>query len=417
MQLPAYQIPRNALLDLSPINDAIDTGIRVKQQGVENDFRRQDLDMRKQEFASNQADRADARMERFKAASAGVAQMILEDKDPNRASQAWSKLISSDPRWTQALTTAGVDPNDYKAGASTIIAQVRGYRDPTETALKQAQLENARGTNAVQAAQLAQFKNQTPEARARMAPTYGLQPGTTAYNNFVLTGQYAPDTPKIGTLKDGEQLYTINKAGDGINFIPGPQGAAPSDSALKREAELRKEFSAQPTVKDFQTVRDAYTNVKQSAAGQSPASDISMIFAYMKLLDPTSVVREGEFATAQNAAGVPTQVYNLYNRMLSGERLSPGQRTDFLKSADSIYQGRERQYQGVVSEFRRLATGSGARPEQIVIDHSVREAPPPAPGRQPPPGQQPPPPPRQRAVNPSTGQIIEWDGTQWIEVR
>jgi hypothetical protein len=36
----------------------------------------------------------------------------------------------------------------------------------------------------------------------------------------------------------------------------------------------------------------------------------------MKMLDPTSVVREGEFATAQNAASIPIKIVNMYNKAL-----------------------------------------------------------------------------------------------------
>ena len=61
-----------------------------------------------------------------------------------------------------------------------------------------------------------------------------------------------------------------------------------------------------------------------------------MIFAYMKMLDPGSVVREQEFANAQNAAGVPDQVRNAYNKALRGERLNPAQRAEFLRSAKQM---------------------------------------------------------------------------------
>jgi len=61
-----------------------------------------------------------------------------------------------------------------------------------------------------------------------------------------------------------------------------------------------------------------------------------MIFAYMKMLDPGSVVREQEFANAQNAAGVPDQVRNAYNKALRGERLNPEQRAQFLSSAKQV---------------------------------------------------------------------------------
>ena len=51
----------------------------------------------------------------------------------------------------------------------------------------------------------------------------------------------------------------------------------------------------------------------------------------MKMLDPTSVVREGEFATAQNATGVPERIRNSFNKAMSGERLGQKQRTKFIR--------------------------------------------------------------------------------------
>ena len=59
---------------------------------------------------------------------------------------------------------------------------------------------------------------------------------------------------------------------------------------------------------------------------------ISLIFGFMKMLDPGSVVREGEFATAQNAASIPDRIRNAYNRALEGTRLNPQQR-EMFKSA------------------------------------------------------------------------------------
>jgi len=56
----------------------------------------------------------------------------------------------------------------------------------------------------------------------------------------------------------------------------------------------------------------------------------------MKILDPASVVRETEFANAQNAAGVPDQIRNMYNRALRGERLGEAQRDDFVNSAKKL---------------------------------------------------------------------------------
>lgn len=72
------------------------------------------------------------------------------------------------------------------------------------------------------------------------------------------------------------------------------------------------------------------------AAEDTAAGDISLIFAFMKMNDPGSTVREGEFATAQNATGVPGRVVAAYNRALQGTRLTPTLRADFKKTAGNI---------------------------------------------------------------------------------
>lgn len=124
----------------------------------------------------------------------------------------------------------------------------------------------------------------------------------------------------------------------------------------KGEMGLRKEL--QDRIKPDRTVLGMYTNVQNAANNPSAAGDLSMIFAFMKMLDPGSVVREQEFANAQNAAGVPDQVRNAYNRAISGERLNPTQRADFVQQARNLAdaaQGRitavTREYQGIADEY------------------------------------------------------------------
>ena len=85
------------------------------------------------------------------------------------------------------------------------------------------------------------------------------------------------------------------------------------------------------------------------------------------MLDPGSVVREGEFATAQNAASVPSQVVNVYNRVLTGERLNPVQRNDFTGQSANIYNSVLSNQSQLEEQFTGLARRAGFRPEDIVI--------------------------------------------------
>lgn len=152
---------------------------------------------------------------------------------------------------------------------------------------------------------------------------------------------------------------------DGTIDVVGGERAA-NNNPRKAEADLRKEFNARPEVKEYRDVSNSYRTIRDlfSKSG-SAAGDIAGIFAFMKMLDPGSVVREGEFANAQNAGGVPDIVRNAYNRALSGQRLNPKQRADFLSQAESIYTTRSRRYADIVSEYRGYASDYELNPDRI----------------------------------------------------
>lgn len=142
------------------------------------------------------------------------------------------------------------------------------------------------------------------------------------------------------------------------------------DSRIFAKADkLRDEFNTQS--KEFITVNDSYNQVKAVAADSSAAGDLAMIFAFMKMLDPNSVVREQEFANAQNAAGVPDRVRNAWNRALSGERLNPNQRDDFIKQADNLYKSKKGRQDAVVKRYTEIAKRNKVNPDDVVGDMSV----------------------------------------------
>jgi len=108
-------------------------------------------------------------------------------------------------------------------------------------------------------------------------------------------------------------------------------------TSFKNVNDLRKNYFAHPTTKATDSMDTAYRKIASAAENPSAAGDLSLIFGYMKMLDPGSTVREGEFATAQNATGVPERVLNSYNRVMSGERLSKVQRGDFSGQAKNVW--------------------------------------------------------------------------------
>lgn len=143
---------------------------------------------------------------------------------------------------------------------------------------------------------------------------------------------------------------------------------------IQSETDLRREFLGQPDAKDLPLIASSYQNVVSAAQNDSAAGDLSLIFAYMKILDPNSVVREQEFANAQNAASVPDQIRNTYNRILSGERLNPNQRMDFVTQAQSVYGNRVARYNGLAERYRGLAEEYGFAPDRVALIESLPEA-------------------------------------------
>lgn len=108
--------------------------------------------------------------------------------------------------------------------------------------------------------------------------------------------------------------------------------AAAAAPGFEDETKLRKEYDK--ASEDFKEANVGFQKVQNAAAATpSGANDLALIFGYMKVLDPGSVVREGEFANAENSGGVAERIRNSYNRILRGERLSDVQREAFIQSA------------------------------------------------------------------------------------
>jgi hypothetical protein len=130
-------------------------------------------------------------------------------------------------------------------------------------------------------------------------------------------------------------------------------------------APLRKEFQALQTIKEANLAELMIGKIRNTSP--NAAGDLSLVFAYMKMLDPGSVVREGEQALARNAAGVPEVIRTMYNRVASGETLSPEQRQRFKEEADKLLVTYRQRFNVKANEYRRLATQQGIDPKDVVL--------------------------------------------------
>jgi hypothetical protein len=144
----------------------------------------------------------------------------------------------------------------------------------------------------------------------------------------------------------------------------GPQDPAAGENRIRNERELRREY--QGATQEYRTVRQAFQKVEASLAQGTGIGDVGGIFGVMKIFDPGSTVREGEAATVQNSGGVPETIRGLYNRVVTGERLTPQQRAEIVAVGRAQFGTYEQGYRGRVADFTRMAEDYGIDPRNIV---------------------------------------------------
>lgn len=143
---------------------------------------------------------------------------------------------------------------------------------------------------------------------------------------------------------------------------------------LDNEAVMRKEWQAYN--KDYKQAADSWNKVDKIAQvyqnappnANLGATDMALVFTWMKTLDPTSVVREGEYANAQNSAGVPEYARALYNKTIGEGQLSPVSRNEIIKSAKQMYDAQKQSYDQSTEQYRALAKRKGLDPDAVTLD-------------------------------------------------
>lgn len=154
-------------------------------------------------------------------------------------------------------------------------------------------------------------------------------------------------------------------------------GIVAKGQGLKSATDLRKEYTSLPEIKRFDIVRSSYDKILQSSKEKGGPADLSLVYAYMKMLDEGSVVRETEFKSAAEARGalsklegsgvtVPAFLVQAVNRMQDGSILLPEQREAFRKQAQILYNSSARQAKKTADVYKGYAAEYNTKPELVV---------------------------------------------------
>jgi hypothetical protein len=304
----------------------------------------------------------------IKGAQAGV-NYALSVADPDRFKKqvdARTAAAKAPSEVTEAAGKAAKSAAEGQVAAGTVDAKIKQEKAAADEALAKARVAVATAPDAIAKAAAekeferakaekekidAQFARQKALADLdKQAADLGL---TKEQKNKVLA-----ETKKLGqeTAKITLELEAL-KASGGID----------AEKKFEKEGKFRKEYSDQ--TKGYQETKSAYGRILAVSDPKSPdeeaAADLALIFNFMKMQDPGSTINTGEFANAQNAAGVPDRIRNLYNNLVTGARLNPTQRNSFRGQAENLYKAAGQQEDTVRKGITRIAQGYGLNIENI----------------------------------------------------
>lgn len=125
------------------------------------------------------------------------------------------------------------------------------------------------------------------------------------------------------------------------------------------------QFDNEPLVKEYNTIQG--NAITLQTLGNSPTDDMARIYAFAKVMDPGSAVKEGEYQTIQEYSTALLQKYGLKaKRVFSNTGFLTEQAREFInKTIESRVATATKQYKNVFDEYGRrvdmITNGNGAK--------------------------------------------------------
>lgn len=187
------------------------------------------------------------------------------------------------------------------------------------------------------------------------------------------------DTYAYKPLEAAQQVELAKKKMD-LSIEEKKLASQQVEQAAKRSAEmadntkdLRKEYNAHPKIKEFATIDQNYKQLVQSAKKEKPAGadDLKLVISFVKMLDPTSIVKESEITNVTNSSGAMDMAISLFNRVKGGGILDANIRNQILSAATDAYSSTLNQKQELDNWYASIAQKKGFDIAQVLPKASM----------------------------------------------
>ncbi len=145
-------------------------------------------------------------------------------------------------------------------------------------------------------------------------------------------------------------------------------------------SQIADDFRNEQIVKDYNKTLNSYQSVQGIInSGVGGAGDLAVVYDFMKALDPSSVVRESEYASAAQSGNIFTGALAKFNGYFKekGGFLPDNLKQAFLSVIGTKFDVSSKQYQNLSSEYARRidqATGKSGVGSQFLTDYAGASA-------------------------------------------
>jgi len=143
----------------------------------------------------------------------------------------------------------------------------------------------------------------------------------------------------------------------------------PEDSkAFTRATNLRNELTKrsdkiQEGTRHAETVLTLLTD---PTIAKDPTKQVSLVFAFGKMLDPESVVRESEYALIAQARGMFESLLQKPDQIMTGARLAPNQLASMRQIAQQLFAGSTQRRNDLMDYYRGIAQRNNIPVEDVL---------------------------------------------------
>lgn len=176
-----------------------------------------------------------------------------------------------------------------------------------------------------------------------------------------------PKTVQVPNTNDVKILMSDGTLmnGGSIPTPPAPEKPISGYQKIKLEGDLRDDYRKDSS--NFVEISRQARIIQDSLNDDSAAATLASATAFMKMLDPGSVVRESELAMAMKTNGALDRMGNYINVIQSGQVLTKQQKADFAKLIKSYSNASNEAQRNLNKKYGQISSEYGLDPKRVVV--------------------------------------------------